>query len=226
MTEPIPEIRPRQRRILRDNIQSITKGSILRLARTGGVKYMSALMYEETRAVIMDVLRKILRRAVNYYKYCGDHLFGVKHVLPCLPEKMYSDYPSVERCGARNTFVRKARDVRRGAGEGRIVGNDRLPKGTQVLEEIAYYQSLSGCLLLPKIGFRRLVMEIIQDFTREIHYETAVFPYLQYWLEHYIVCLFQDALVCAIHAKRTTVWVRDFELARLLHRRGGTMDII
>ena len=39
----------RHRKILRDNIQGITKPAIRRLARRGGVKRISGLIYEETR---------------------------------------------------------------------------------------------------------------------------------------------------------------------------------
>ena len=38
--------------MLRDNIQGVTKPAIRRLARRGGVKRMSGLIYEETRGVL------------------------------------------------------------------------------------------------------------------------------------------------------------------------------
>ncbi|XP_041627074.1 histone H4-like protein type G [Vulpes lagopus] len=51
----------RHRKVLRDNIQGITKPAIRRLARRGGVKRISGLIYEETRGVLKVFLR---RRAV------------------------------------------------------------------------------------------------------------------------------------------------------------------
>ena len=42
----------RHRKVLRDNIQGITKPAIRRLARRGGVKRISGLIYEETRSVL------------------------------------------------------------------------------------------------------------------------------------------------------------------------------
>ena len=42
----------RHRKVLRDNIQGITKPAIRRLARRGGVKRISGLIYEETRGVL------------------------------------------------------------------------------------------------------------------------------------------------------------------------------
>ncbi|EFX86942.1 hypothetical protein DAPPUDRAFT_235736 [Daphnia pulex] len=45
----------RHRKVLRDNIQGITKPAIRRLARRGGVKRISGLIYEETRGVLEGV---------------------------------------------------------------------------------------------------------------------------------------------------------------------------
>ena len=42
----------RHRKVLRDNIQGITKPAIRLLARRGGVKRISGLIYEETRGVL------------------------------------------------------------------------------------------------------------------------------------------------------------------------------
>jgi histone H4 len=52
------------RKVLRDNIQGITKPTIRRLARRGGVKHISGLIYEETRGVLKIFL--IIRDAVTY----------------------------------------------------------------------------------------------------------------------------------------------------------------
>ena len=46
----------RHRKVLRDNIQGITKPAIRRLARRGGVKRISGLIYEETRGVLKVLL--------------------------------------------------------------------------------------------------------------------------------------------------------------------------
>ena len=49
----------RHRKILRDNIQGITKPAIRRLARRGGVKRISAMIYEETRGVLKTFLEGV-----------------------------------------------------------------------------------------------------------------------------------------------------------------------
>ena len=51
----------RHRKVLRDNIQGITKPAIRRLARRGGVKRISGLIYEETRGVLKVFLENVIR---------------------------------------------------------------------------------------------------------------------------------------------------------------------
>ncbi|RKO96752.1 hypothetical protein CXG81DRAFT_12994 [Caulochytrium protostelioides] len=59
----------RHRKILRDNIQGITKPAIRRLARRGGCKRISGLVYEEARAVLKSFLENIIRDAVTYTEH-------------------------------------------------------------------------------------------------------------------------------------------------------------
>jgi histone H4 len=59
----------RHRKILRDNIQGITKPAIRRLARRGGVKRISALIYDETRGVLKSFLESVIRDAVTYTEH-------------------------------------------------------------------------------------------------------------------------------------------------------------
>jgi histone H4 len=59
----------RHRKVLRDNIQGITKPAIRRLARRGGVKRISGLIYEETRSVLKVFLEHVIRDAVTYTEH-------------------------------------------------------------------------------------------------------------------------------------------------------------
>ncbi|KAL9703263.1 hypothetical protein quinque_006781 [Culex quinquefasciatus] len=66
----------RHRKVLRDNIQGITKPAIRRLARRGGVKRISGLIYEETRGVLktvtaMDVVYALKRQGRTLYGFGG-----------------------------------------------------------------------------------------------------------------------------------------------------------
>ncbi|WFD05562.1 Histone H4 [Malassezia vespertilionis] len=59
----------RHRKILRDNIQGITKPAIRRLARRGGVKRISGLIYDETRGVLKLFLENVIRDSVTYTEH-------------------------------------------------------------------------------------------------------------------------------------------------------------
>ena len=56
----------RHRKVMRDNIQGITKPAIRRLARRGGVKRISGLIYEESRGVLKVFLENIMHDAVAF----------------------------------------------------------------------------------------------------------------------------------------------------------------
>ena len=50
-------------------ISGITKPAIRRLARRGGVKRISGLIYEETRGVLKVFLENVIRDAVTYTEH-------------------------------------------------------------------------------------------------------------------------------------------------------------
>ena len=59
----------RHKKVLRDNIQCISKGDIRRLARRGGVKRISGLIYEETRASLKIFIENVIRDAINFTEH-------------------------------------------------------------------------------------------------------------------------------------------------------------
>ena len=59
----------KRHRKVHDNIQAITKHAIRRLARRGGVKCISGLIYEETRDVLKVFLENVIRDAVTYTEH-------------------------------------------------------------------------------------------------------------------------------------------------------------
>lgn len=59
----------RHRKVLRDNIQGITKPAIRRLARRGGVKRISSLIYEEMRGVLKMFLENVIRDSTVYTEH-------------------------------------------------------------------------------------------------------------------------------------------------------------
>ncbi|XP_010926333.1 histone H3.3a-like [Elaeis guineensis] len=89
----------------------------------------------------------------------------------------------------------------------------RFRPGTVALREIRKYQK-STDLLLRKLPFQRLVREIAQDFKSEVRFQSHAVLALQEAAEAFLVGLFEDANLCAIHAKRVTIMSKDIQLAR------------
>lgn len=61
----------RHHRVLRDSSVGITEPAIRRLARRGGVKRISGLIYEEARGVLKVFLENVLRDSVTFTEHAG-----------------------------------------------------------------------------------------------------------------------------------------------------------
>lgn len=85
--------------------------------------------------------------------------------------------------------------------------------GTVALQEIRRYQK-STELLIRKLPFQRFVREIAQSFKMELRFQAAALSALQEASEAYLVGLFEDTNLCAVHAKRVTIMPRDIQLSR------------
>ncbi|KAG2485130.1 hypothetical protein HYH03_016117 [Edaphochlamys debaryana] len=103
----------------------------------------------------------------------------------------------------------------------------RYRPGTVALREIRKYQK-STELLIRKLPFQRLVREIAQDFKTDLRFQSQAVLALQEAAEAYLVGLFEDTNLCAIHAKRVTIMPKDIQLARRIRgerARGGALAV-
>ena len=293
----------RHRKVLRDNIQGITKPAIRRLARRGGVKRISGLIYEEIRGKLKVFLENIIRDAVTYTEHCRRKTVTATDVVNSLKRNGHTlyGYGSVSGAkGAANNMkdaVRRKKTVSSGKtaskktqaivalgkratkkpdryqdgmfGDGVVVGESsddessddddddddgesydgartkqtagkstggkaprkqlatkaarksapasvkkphRYRPGTVALREIKRYQR-STELLIRKLPFQRLVREIAQDFKTDLRFQATAVLALQEAAEAYLIGLFEDTNLCAIHAKRVTIMPKDITLA-------------
>jgi histone H3 len=110
----------------------------------------------------------------------------------------------------------------------------RYKPGTVALREIRRYQKSTELLIRfvnttslswlesklttknRKLPFQRLVREIAQDFKSDLRFQSSAIGALQESVEAYLVSLFEDTNLCAIHAKRVTIQSKDIQLARRL----------
>ncbi|CAE6422640.1 unnamed protein product [Rhizoctonia solani] len=102
----------------------------------------------------------------------------------------------------------------------------RYRPGVLALREIRRYQK-STDLLIAKLPFSRVVREVAQDMTTQagggypagLRWQSSALLALQEATEAYLVHLFEDTNLCAIHAKRVTIMQRDIQLARRIRGR-------
>ncbi|XP_055924781.1 uncharacterized protein LOC129956849 [Argiope bruennichi] len=303
----------RHRKVLRDNIQGITKPAIRRLARRGGVKRISGLIYEETRGVLKVFLENVIRDAVTYTEHAKRKTVTAMDVVYALKRQGRTLYgfgaffgaaflgdfnflglgafgfvafaflgdlglatflaPAVAFLAAAGFFffsafsfglavflagafaffgeaapsflgfftiffgslsvmARTKQTARKSTGgkaprkqlatkaarksapaTGGVKKPHRYRPGTVALREIRRYQK-STELLIRKLPFQRLVREIAQDFKTDLRFQSSAVMALQEASEAYLVGLFEDTNLCAIHAKRVTIMPKDIQLAR------------
>ncbi|BGP15564.1 hypothetical protein JCM10213_001345 [Rhodosporidiobolus nylandii] len=104
----------------------------------------------------------------------------------------------------------------------------RYRPGTVALREIRHFQKNTD-LLLRKLPFARLVREIANEFFEDedghhgvgLRWQSSALLALQEATEAYLVHLFEDSNLCALHAKRVTIMQRDMQLVRRI--RGDFM---
>ena len=106
------------------------------------------------------------------------------------------------------------------APKGGVKKRYRYRPGTVALKQIRQYQK-STELLIRKLPFQRLVREIACDqdvitspLCGKVRFQSAAVMALQEASEAYLVGLFEDSNLCAIHAKRVTIMPKDIQLAR------------
>ena len=97
--------------------------------------------------------------------------------------------------------------------QGRLVKPHRYRVGTAALKDIRHFQKTT-VLLIRRLPFQRLVREIAQDFKTDLRFQSVAILCLQEAVEAYLVRLFDDANLCAIHSRRVTIMPKDIQLAR------------
>ena len=108
------------------------------------------------------------------------------------------------------------------APKGGVKKRYRYRPGTVALKQIRQYQK-STELLIRKLPFQHLVREIASDsevitspLCGKVRFQSAAIMALQEAAEAYLVGLFEDTNLCAIHAKRVTIMSKDIQLARII----------
>lgn len=138
--------------------------------------------------------------------------FGYRHLSSLMARTKQTARKSTGGKAPRKQLATKA--ARKSApATGGVKKPHRFKPGTVALREIRKFQK-STELLVRKLPFQRLVREIAQDFKSDLRFQSSAVLALQEAAEAYMVGLFEDTNLCAIHAKRVTIMPKDIQLAR------------
>ena len=167
----------------------------------------------------------------NKRRKTGDETAPPQPLVACKePRKKGPDYPPIDRklpvlyisrlkertlLGHRvlDWTDEQKRKIHEARMQGRLVKPHRYRAGTAALQDIRHFQKTTA-LLIRKLPFQRLVREITQDYKTDLRFQSAAILCLQEAMEAYLVRLFDDANLCAIHARRVTIMPKDILLAR------------
>ncbi|XP_034704251.1 uncharacterized protein LOC117928484 [Vitis riparia] len=218
----------RHRKVLRDNIQGITKPAIRRLARRGGVKRISGLIYEETRGVLKIFLENVIRDAVTYTEHARRKTVTAMDVVYALKRQgrtLYGFDPLVRtgkeelkpyRLNRLLTSLFQGSQNRRNfqcTMSGRGKGGKGLGKGGAKRHRKVLRDNIQG---ITKPAIRRLARRGgVKRISGLIYEETR--GVLKIFLENVI----RDAVTYTEHARRKTVTAMDVVYA--LKRQGRTL---
>lgn len=119
---------------------------------------------------------------------------------------------------SKSTSRRKQSTPKKSSVTGLIVLGKKFKMSNAILEEICHLQTTTNNLL-PKLPFSRLLKEIFLDCGAvNFRIQTAALEALQTASEMYLVDLFEDSNLCALHSKRVTLYDHDMKLACQIRR--------
>jgi histone H3/H4 len=177
-------------------VSTINKPSIVRMARRAGVKSLNGLAYDEVRGHMFYMLDKWISNIVNYTSYNRKKTIDVNAVTAGIPHKYFSKPVSKSLCKPKKYKVN-------------IADN-----------EIKYYQELSGCLMIPKLIFSRVVKSLIQYYNTELRVSRDAMVLIQHCAENCVINMLNHANKNAIHAGRIGVKPSDINLYNINSESG------
>ncbi|XP_028773681.1 uncharacterized protein LOC114730741 [Neltuma alba] len=203
----------RHRKVLRDNIQGITKPAIRRLARRGGVKRISGLIYEETRGVLKIFLENVIRDAVTYTEHARRKTVTAMDVVYALKRQGRTLYGfggfASWLCLRGSGKERRIKSNMSGRGKGgKGLGKGGAKRHRKVLRDNIQGITKPAIRRLARRGGVKRISGLIYEETRGV---------LKIFLENVI----RDAVTYTEHARRKTVTAMDVVYA--LKRQGRTL---
>ncbi|TPX33523.1 hypothetical protein SmJEL517_g03622 [Synchytrium microbalum] len=200
----LSEIRPRQSTTER----LIPKQPFQRLVAETAQKFGKAIRFQSTAIAALQEAAE-----AHLVEYFQDTLLAAKHAKRVTIQVADLQLSTGGKAPRKQLATKSAR--KSAPATGGVKKPHRYRPGTVALREIRRYQK-STELLIRKLPFQRLVREIAQDFKTDLRFQSSAIGALQEAAEAYLVGLFEDTNLAAIHAKRVTIQPKDIQLARRL----------
>ena len=187
-----------------ESIESITNPDITRLAREGGAKIIAENVYGFARGILKDYVEILVKGSVSSMRYSNrktlkpvdlDTALVIHHKV-----LLAGVGPSLDTCKSYKPTQGKSRS------------------GQNALREIRYYQKHSDCLVVRKLPFDRLLREVAQEYDdiKQISKDFVLLAQLA--TESYLVRIFRDTVLTAIHAGRQKITENDIKLVLTIRR--------
>jgi histone H3/H4 len=218
-TTPLPARGPKQtpgapkkapRKLLRDNIQGITKPAIQRLAHMAGVVEMSGDIYEEVRLRIKALMDHVIADAVAMAEHSRRKRISADDISEAVRTVKAKGEPflhNVLRSGAESELKRCP-----------VYESKEAVKTTSGLRRVKFYQKQKDCVHISRSGFARLASEVGQDYKTDFQFSSNALGLMQLVVEDYVVKVLAAAQHAAIHASRKTLQAKDIQVVeRITH---------
>ncbi|PWA74263.1 histone H3/CENP-A [Artemisia annua] len=200
-----------------DSIDDFYQDDFYQLQDKFRANFMQQRRFQKTQAEILGIRQKSKESLKDYLARFGKETLHMKDrsdgmMIGAFISGLRPARKSTGGKAPRKQLATKA--ARKSApATGGVKKPHRFRPGTVALREIRKYQK-STELLIRKLPFQRLVREIAQDFKTDLRFQSSAVAALQEASEAYLVGLFEDTNLCAIHAKRVTIMPKDMQLAR------------
>lgn len=218
----------KQRKIIRDSIEKITEPAMRRILSRAGVKRVSRLIYAEIKGILRAWLENIIKDVMAFTDYAKrktvqiqdiEAAFDLHHIAMAAGLNENAKHTaSLQSCNARGKSRGAHTPSEPSEGAEGVKKPHRFRPGTVALREIKRHQKNSDCLAFPKLNFENLVREVSYDFKEDFCYQAGVIDLIQLAAESYLIDLCECANMCALHAKRETIFPKDLQLVRRIRK--------
>lgn len=196
--------------ILKENLNKISKSGLRRLMYRAGIKYVSGLIYEESRLIIESLLKQIIQHTIVIVEQKKHTTFMYEDGIETL-KLLNIDVYSVRGFPGKKPPCKGSQNLTINDNSKSI--KKRKPK-VHLLKIIRKYQK-TDCTLLQHKPMERLIREISSQFTfKNMVFESDFIWLIHSVIENYMIKFYQDALLLVLHAGRTTVQPRDLVLLK------------